>query len=528
MCKSSGDSFSHQIRLYSPSGVELSQSSGTTNVAEIFYMLNVNGQYTVLACDSSGVNAGAYCLFVQRVNNPGAPIMSEFDKTVFGSIGFPSEGKTYIFSASASDDIFINITKISGVGFNPELRLYGPNGMELARSYNLNVDTIELSYVLPENGVYTVLACEYHGKDIGSYNMFFKWLYQSFTSVINLTVPYIHQCWDTPDDFDGRWACGATCAVMVLAYYGIISQWPCDCSLPYPHTSNYGNYISKEYTYGSYTFDTMTLDASGSPSYGAYGYIHYSDGLSKLGRMVDYFKMHGLDSWQKYGPSELEIKAELEAGHPVPASTKLTEIGHWIIIVGYTDEGYYIVHDPFGSKPYGNNPGGNYNGSYVLYTWDEMKINEKWAAFVHLTEEHYLFVEIIDQLFSIESFDIKFLIYDDNDMKIDSANIEMWWDGNDVSSSVQNLGGGTYSVSLEPITVAPGENPILLNMIISAVGRLDKYFEIYIAVDPDSIDKGKPSDGEPTSPAIPGYNIFFLIFAICLISKYKYFKHYKL
>jgi hypothetical protein len=29
----------------------------------------------------------------------------------------------------------------------------------------------------------------------------------SATVVKNLDVPYIHQCWDTPNDFDGRGAC---------------------------------------------------------------------------------------------------------------------------------------------------------------------------------------------------------------------------------------------------------------------------------------------------------------------------------
>lgn len=34
-----------------------------------------------------------------------------------------------------------------------------------------------------------------------------------------LDVPYIHQTYDTPDDFNGSWACAPTSAVAVLAYY---------------------------------------------------------------------------------------------------------------------------------------------------------------------------------------------------------------------------------------------------------------------------------------------------------------------
>jgi hypothetical protein len=101
--------------------------------------------------------------------------------------------------------------------------------------------------------------------------------------------------------------------------------------------------------------------------------------------MVDYFKKHGLNSWEKYNPVESEVKAELDAGYLVPASTKLTSAGHWVVIKGYTDDGYYIVNDPYGNKPYGSGICGNYNGADVLYTWDEMKVNEKWIAIIHPT-----------------------------------------------------------------------------------------------------------------------------------------------
>ena len=90
----------------------------------------------------------------------------------------------------------------------------------------------------------------------------------------------------------------------------------------------------------------------------------------------------------------------------------------------------------------------------------------------------------------------------------------MWWNETDVSTDIQNFGNGLYFISLEPITVASGEDPILLNMIISADGYEDKYFETVIAVDPEVIDEKSPDK----KVAIPGYNIFFLIYVISLIS----------
>ena len=84
-----------------------------------------------------------------------------------------------------------------------------------------------------------------------------------------------------------------------------------------------------------------------------------------------------------------------------------------------------------------------------------------------------------------------FSIYNENSQRINFARIQMWWNGIDVSTDVQNLGGGIYVISLTPITVLPGEVPITLNMTISASGYEEKYHEIYLAVDPDIINEGE-------------------------------------
>lgn len=99
-------------------------------------------------------------------------------------------------------------------------------------------------------------------------------------------------------------------------------------------------------------------------------------------------------------------------------------------------------------------------------------------------------VEIVEHSYSLERFNLTIFVCDEAEQGIDSAAVQMWWNGVDVSVDVINLGNGFYFVSLEPITVAPGEDPILLNMIISADGYEDKHFETYLAVDPDTLDKG--------------------------------------
>ena len=124
--------------------------------------------------------------------------------------------------------------------------------------------------------------------------------------------------------------------------------------------------------------------------------------------------------------------------------------------------------------------------------------------------EDTLELGIVDQSFSTEEFNITFFIHNKTGFGIEFATIHMWWNGVDVSANIQNLGSGLYFISLEPITVAPGEDPILLNMTISASGFEDKYFETYIAVDPDTLQKGV---GRP-SEEIP----LFLIITISIVS----------
>jgi len=117
-----------------------------------------------------------------------------------------------------------------------------------------------------------------------------------------------------------------------------------------------------------------------------------------------------------------------------------------------------------------------------------------------------LFIEIRDQSFSLEEFNITFYIYNESNHGIDNVTIQMWWNSTDVSSIVLNLGSGLYFVSLEPITVKPGEDPILFEMNISAFGYEDKSFETYIAVDLDVLLGDDSTGGE----AIPGYSIIFI------------------
>ena len=114
----------------------------------------------------------------------------------------------------------------------------------------------------------------------------------------------------------------------------------------------------------------------------------------------------------------------------------------------------------------------------------------------------WLKVEITDHFYSLEHFNLSLFVCDEIDLGIDVAIIQMWWNGTDVSTSVQNLGDGIYFISLDPITVAPGEDPILLKIVISASGYAEKNFETYIAVDPETLTKGEDTTPDELPPIV--------------------------
>ena len=123
-----------------------------------------------------------------------------------------------------------------------------------------------------------------------------------------------------------------------------------------------------------------------------------------------------------------------------------------------------------------------------------------------------LFVEIIDSFFSLEEFNITFSVFNESGHAISFLTIQLWWNGIDVSSSVQDIGDGLYFVSLEPITVVPGSDPIILTMIVSASGYGDKHFTTKLSVDPETLQK-MPEEGDPTEE-----NPLPIIIIIALIS----------
>ena len=194
----------------------------------------------------------------------------------------------------------------------------------------------------------------------------------STSSISN--VPYIHQVYDTPNEFNGYWACNASSALMAITYYGILPYWDCTVSIPYSHTSHYGRYVSDIYTYNGYTYNTGSLDAScNRTAYGGYGYItqdaHWCTNPqagTTAPHLRDYLQNHGLTSDIDWSISWSELQNEINNGYPLVLLTDLTN-GHYILGIGYISEQHtVIVNDPYGDKNQGYM---NYNGASVSYDW---------------------------------------------------------------------------------------------------------------------------------------------------------------
>ena len=194
------------------------------------------------------------------------------------------------------------------------------------------------------------------------------------TKVTTPDGPYIHQVYDTPNAFDGRWACSATSALMAITYYGILPEWPCTVSIPYAHTSPFGRYVSDVYSYNGHTYNIWGCDASQNPAYGGYGYIvrqrwctgnsivypHTSEYLS------DYLANHGLTSSVDWSPSWAKFQTEIDYEYPVVLLTKLTSSGHYVLGKGYYTNRTVVTNDPYGNA---NQTYMNYNGENALYDW---------------------------------------------------------------------------------------------------------------------------------------------------------------
>lgn len=191
-------------------------------------------------------------------------------------------------------------------------------------------------------------------------------IYNGTYSIYLTGMPYIHQVYDTANNFNGHSACGATSALMAIQYYNVLPTHPITVSTPTSHTSNYGWYISNVYTQGR-TFNIYGADPNGNQFAGGYGYIIQNNWEDTKGHMAEYIRYHGRTSSVDWSPTFTEAKTNIDGNHPFVILTSLTSAGHYITCRGYYKSQYSLVfNDPYGNK---NSGYMNYSGSLVAYDW---------------------------------------------------------------------------------------------------------------------------------------------------------------
>ncbi|MBN1149612.1 PD40 domain-containing protein [candidate division WOR-3 bacterium] len=223
------------------------------------------------------------------------------------------------------------------------------NSMVFAKIENAQLETIRVEELqIPEKeGIYKPVEC--HGKGD------------------SLDVPYIHQVYDTPDWFNGHWACAPSTATMAIAYYCLLPSWRCQCSSPYSHESLFGRYICERYMFNETDYNLSANDPAGTPAYGGYGFM-WNGTSSPHTTMAQYFLNHGLSSSGDDSPTFSEVVIEIGSGFPHSLCVGLTSSGHLVLAVGQVLTWHTLIfNDPYGDK---NTPGyPSYDGKFVRYDW---------------------------------------------------------------------------------------------------------------------------------------------------------------
>jgi hypothetical protein len=187
---------------------------------------------------------------------------------------------------------------------------------------------------------------------------------------VELEVPYMHQLWDTPDDFNGSWSCGPTSLLQTLAAWAILPEYDITCSWPSSHTSHWGWYVPNVYSFNGYTYDTWG-EAAGGECQGAHGFVCREYGGAVWAYMIDFMEQHGVGSSQ-LGVDFSALVSEIDAGYPVVASASVLGYGHILVIRGYVTDGgspthTMVVNDPYGDA--GTGDWGNFDGEDIVYDW---------------------------------------------------------------------------------------------------------------------------------------------------------------
>jgi Tol biopolymer transport system component len=181
---------------------------------------------------------------------------------------------------------------------------------------------------------------------------------------------HIHQVYDTRDEFNGHGSCGPTSSVMSMAGYQL-SDWGITVAAGGSHWSPYGRYITDSYSYLGVTYSKTQPDYAGHGAWaGAHGYMFVLGKGSYWNELQEYLNNHTGWAERAYSWDASFVRRQIDKGNLVVAGGTFRRLAHIVLIKGYTDDGGWVVNDPYGPRTSGS-PGG---GDQVYYVGTDMTI----------------------------------------------------------------------------------------------------------------------------------------------------------
>jgi protocatechuate 3,4-dioxygenase beta subunit len=176
MGMTSGDpwTFQPEIDLYAPNGAQLDTISHVDGT-RLDLRAPQTGTYFVVAGDSGGNGTGDYALTLAKVPGPQAsgndagPIAPAQTRSATLS---PGDLDVFTFTAQQGKPISVSMGMTSGDPwtFQPQIDLYGPNGVRLKTASHVDGTRLDLSSG-PETGNYFVVTSDSGGNGTGGYNI---------------------------------------------------------------------------------------------------------------------------------------------------------------------------------------------------------------------------------------------------------------------------------------------------------------------------------------------------------------------
>ena len=154
---SSNPAFRPRVDVYDPHGDQIQFTN--TNLQPLAFTVTANGSYTLTVTDSSatGGQTGTYSLSLLRLNRPCNAGTLGCGALAAGSFSRPLASSVYTYAAAAGESFTLRMLDYSGA-LLPDLRVYDPQGNQVAQSTSGNVTGVDVAQ--PAAGTYTVVAMD--------------------------------------------------------------------------------------------------------------------------------------------------------------------------------------------------------------------------------------------------------------------------------------------------------------------------------------------------------------------------------